>query len=62
MIHVRKINMNVLKILERLEPINRYGFFKDQNWTIFSKVHIPTILCWIDFFFLTYMLQRCLLR
>lgn len=61
MIQVRKINMIVLKKLEKLEQINRYGLFKDQNWTIFSEVHISTISCWIDFiFFLTCMLQRCL--
>jgi hypothetical protein len=31
MIHVRKINMNVLKKLKKLEAINRYGLFKEQN-------------------------------
>jgi hypothetical protein len=31
MIHVRKINMNVLKNLKKLEAINRYGLFKEQN-------------------------------
>jgi len=40
---------------------NNYGLLNDQIWTLFSKVSILVIFCWINIFFpLTCMIKRFL--
>jgi hypothetical protein len=46
---------------KNLTNLNNYGVLNDQIWTLFSKITILVIFCWIDIFSpLTYMLRNCL--
>jgi len=43
--------MNSQKKLQKLKSTNKYGLLIVQIWTLFSKIFIQVIFCWIDVFF-----------